>query len=371
MRKANRRQVLSGIGIAAFGNSITTGAAAEEKTSNPTSMVRLRGNFKNPVSAAQIENAKEKVLNSAPEIETGELHGRRGPIELENHEKILAYNFDVFDGAPTEYIGVHTSAGKPKKESAVDTSPENSGNKQQEPSGGKNIRDELPTKHHSKADKIIENRKAKSSTVSTSEVSSTSSEEKFDDWTKMAKNRHSKTDNEGNEMGMTVEWRRNPSNSSDHGLKSEIRMYDADDDAYGNYENHKARSDLSFNKSLVTVDSHEPGNTVGTSSSSFSVGYSGGNLEFGFSGGTTSSNLDIDDDSNIDSDMLVAHDYTISGDLRNNSLFLNAAATADVTEKSGEDFANIDLSTTFQNYKVAYGENFYSNLTNSYRYLWS
>ncbi len=364
MRKLNRRKLLKAAGVATTGAlaSGVASAADERQSASELSFTRRYQPGQRPIEPDEIEARKEELLETSPTIDG--LIGRRSPIELSEDEIIVAYNFDVFDGVPTEYVGTH-------ERSEEKVTP------MQKRSGEGTTLSEQVREQHAKADALLSSRKrqyASSGTPRTSNVQSvgtTSNDDQFADWTKLVRSRHHKTDDEGNEMGWTCEWRRNPSQPSAQALKTQIRMYPKSDDLYGDYEADTAESAMRFNKDLVTVRDHKPGNTIEQSSSSYSLAWVDGNLQVGFGGSTTSSNLHIDDKSNVDSEMKVIHKYNVSGGLRDNSLFLNAASTVDANETSGETFVNIDLHSTFQIYKVYWSTWTPSPLENHYRYYWS
>lgn len=347
MSQQTRRSMLKKGGIVMSGLLFSRNVAAS-KASRPSLTIR-HDIDQDSISPSYIEERKQELISSSTGIRDESSFGHRSPIELSENEKITAYNLDVFDGAPTEFISSYED-----QDEAVSAQ----NNRQVESFA------EIVEKQHDKADRIMEQRRSNNATSTTSPLASWD----FGDWTKMARNRWHKTDKYGNEMGWTVAWRRNPSNSSKQALKTEIRMYPKNNS--GTYEADSAKSAIRFNKSRVTVRDHKPGNTIGSSTSSFNLGFGGGNVTVGYTSGTTNSNLEINDWSNIDSQMNVIHQYELntSSGLVHNSLFLNAAATADVNGASGATFANIDLNSTFGTLTPSQRD--VTNLGNSYRYSW-
>lgn len=178
------------------------------------------------------------------------------------------------------------------------------------------------------------------------------------DWTTLNQNQWHKTHWMGCEMDWDVQWNRNPDDNSKQGLFAELVMQPE------TVENDHGKIDFHFNPSNATVESYRPGNTVGTSSNSWTLGVGSDSVGFSLSQSRTGSNLDVDmvgDTVNGDED--VEHKYTISGDIRENQLVLNSAAVATVDEVSGETFANIDLIGKWGPHSI------YA-LGNGYKYYW-
>jgi len=263
-------------------------------------------------------------------------------VDLNENEYIIAYNLDVVEGSPHEWIGVYEA--KPEtSQFSINTSDGN------EKAGSP---DEVIQSIHKKADKLAR------SNVAKPKVAGGTGYQWKTDWDQLQRNEWHKEHWSGAEIGWDVQWKKHPDDNSKQGLFAELKM---------NYVNNKlGHIDFHFNTSNCDVASYRPGNTVGTSSDSWSLGIGSDSVGISLTQTQTTSNIDVDmvGDTIGPDDGDVEHEYTISGDLRENEVVLNSAAVAEVDEESGETFANIDLKGEFGYY------NLYA-LSNGYKYYWA
>lgn len=140
MGENTRRDFLQKSVVAVSGTTIIGSA----KASKPGKQgLRLRRGKDKPIKPNEIAKKKRKILQKQPKSNMGKSPiPRRGSVDLSEHEHIVAYNLDVIEGAPYEWVGVYQAKPKPEQIS------------HKNPSNGKQIgrEDKIIQNIHEKAD---------------------------------------------------------------------------------------------------------------------------------------------------------------------------------------------------------------------------
>ena len=182
------------------------------------------------------------------------------------------------------------------------------------------------------------------------------------DWNRMAYNDWYDVDEVDNRTGWTVEWKRDPSDASNQGTTVQLRT-DPDDGYYCKW----SKIEQLYNDSVGEVDNdYKPYNTSGMTSSGWNVGFDSDRLvSIGISQTTSESNLDVNNQSDIDRAEDVIHEFDLGGDLKYNTVRVNASACMkNVDEMSDTEFVEINLDSKY------WGNYWQSNIDNSYVYKW-
>lgn len=326
---STRRTLLKRCSIVATALGVP-GISGASSGGNPSdSSLRLRGTVADPLSISEIHRKKRRLLSELPRESVPDIRAE----DLSGKDKPLAYNFDIIDGAPSEWMGVHYDEGKRRTEPA-----------------------EIEERIHRKAaESARRRRRAKSRRATGTEtegdgvVTTSSTTDDWGNWFEQAESRGYKSDNDGNEMGWTSYWKKDPDNNSNQGLETEVRMrpYNTGLRAWEN-----SRSEMKFDYNGTTFDyvsDYGPGNSIGSNTSAMELSMgSDGVLGVSYSSSVTSSNLDIDNKSNTDSDDYVKHKYDISGDLRYNTVRVNQSAVTRDTDPTGDTtYCNQSMSADF------------------------
>jgi len=337
----------------AIGSSIYPISASAIQTRQQTNpAIRIRRSTADPLSPSELAEKRREVVDKASDTRTMDDSPtpRRSPIRLEDHEYIVAYNLDIIDGAPSEWVGIAEMASEQSNDGVARVA---------------SSRD-IVANIHSQAKQNAQGRKyLKQQNEADILTLSSEDSDKWSDWDRLLENEWHKQDDHGNKTAWTVQWKADPADSQKHAVHAELRMYPYHSGT-APWDNEGAKINFEFND-CVEVESHEPGNSIGSNTKSWSLGYSsGGEVSIGIGGATTSSNLDIDDTTVIDgNENHVTHTYTFNGDLEGNSLFLPASATAVSEWNSGEKFVEVDLvSRYWQWWRGPH------TLSNSYEYYW-
>ena len=238
-------------------------------------------------------------------------------LDAYSGDTIVAYNFDIVDGNPVEFIG------RIADNEHVDESEELSD-------------EQLIADVHERAD---ERAAAVNQRRLTVEPTGTNPEN-WSDWDQLTKLDDFIEDSAGNAFGWTIDYRENPQDRSTNAVTTEARMTPVTVDVVDttkNWHNIAMQHKHDWkNNSLVESDmfQHGPGNTVGTTSTGWtfetSLDSSGSTFTIGYSKTNTKSNIDIDDKSSPDVDNRSEHRVEITGDLRFNFVAINTASVADV-----------------------------------------
>ena len=105
--KSSRRSVLKtgGIVAASLGAPGVVAASGESNANERTDKLRLRSDGEDPLDPTEIQREKERVLhtqgltaNSGNRLADSEVSAPKG-------SEIVAYNFDIIDGRPREWVG--------------------------------------------------------------------------------------------------------------------------------------------------------------------------------------------------------------------------------------------------------------------------
>lgn len=378
MENNSRRNFLRGTGMAIGSIIHPMSVSATQSKQQMDQAIRIRGSILDPLDPSELAEKRREIVDKASDTRTTDYYPtpRRSPVELDDNEYIVAYNLDLIDGAPSEWVGIAEMTNERSKEGASGQGPYNQRPREWSKStadshqiseiSGKVPPGDLVTDIHSRAKQNAQMRKYRKQENKTDAFSSNSvNANEWGNWDTSIENEWYKKDEDSNKTGWTVQWKTDPSEPQKHGVHAELRMYPHHSGLWA-WDNKEAKINFEFGDD-VGVESHEPGNTIGSNTESWSLGYSsGGEVSIGIGGATTSSNLDIDDTTVIDgNENHVTHTYTFSGDLKGNSLFLPASATAVSEWNSGETFVDFDLVSKYFNYWR--GTN---KIANSYEYYW-
>ncbi|MFC4407335.1 hypothetical protein [Haloarchaeobius iranensis] len=287
---------------------------------NPQTSVRIRRDRANGLSETELRNHRRAAIQNWSDRDSSDYSFAVSEFETEDGETIIAYNFDIINGSPVEFIGTVVEARPPE------------GRTQQRVG----ITAEQVTDIHNKADE-------KASEIQNAGVSSnysSSSPDDWSDWNTLNQTDWYTTDGADNTFGVTINYRENPADLDTHAVETEVDLIAAgvdngdENDSY--WQNHTASLKHDW-KDGTGIDAElvnrAPGNTVGQTTSGWelaaSAGYpSGGTFTLGYSESNQSPEIDIDDKSQPYTDKYVKHEADISGDVRYNAVNLNTASVA-------------------------------------------
>ena len=77
--------------------------ATEKKSKNK---LRIRRSISDPISPEELAERRRKIIRESPDVRDGARSVRRTSVDLDVNQHIVAYNFDIIDGAPSEWVGV-------------------------------------------------------------------------------------------------------------------------------------------------------------------------------------------------------------------------------------------------------------------------
>lgn len=330
----------SGIAASAL---ITSGiGTASSSSSAGKQKLRLRGNLSNPLSIPEIYEQKEAVIRNSSLYEENSTVPNIQAKGFSQDEKVLAYNFDIVNGVPTEWTGTHKSVPNAETASA---STAGVTKKERREAAEQRILNKA-------AVDAQEKRKQKNNTtedsVTQSSVSTSTTTDSWSDWTKKAESDNYITSDNGNDLSWESKWKHDPSDTSQQGLNTELIMRPYDQ-GLNPWENVDCEIDFDYNGSTFKeIADYGPGNSIGTNTDTFNLAVSSDSVvQVGISSSTTSSNMDIDNKSDTDANY-VYHWYDISGDLTTNTIRVNqSAVTAGTDESEAVTYCDQDLQGMF------------------------
>lgn len=351
----SRRSFLKTSSIVA-GTVLGTGLGARQvQAKKSEDKSRLRGTLSNPIPAAKVRREKNRIVNNQLTNSDVDTVPTVGLSDMPDDHKIVAFNFDVIDGTPSGYVGVAAdpAGGYKRPESLANARQQRLAKVLGKARQNANVRSRL--------------RSQASSTSSTQDVSIQSTDS-FGDWTDQVTERHEIVGSDGNETGYDIKWKSDPNDFSNHAVETEVRMLPQPTDMWTeDWQNRFADPLLTFNGSCIdNVEDYGPGNSVGTVTNTISLSVSSDDVvEVGASKSNTSSNVDIDNHSDTyGGDNYVNQKFTISGDLKWNTVRVNqSASTTGTTYSSGDKYCDMDLvakyrwGTSVQTHKHTYNFN--------------
>lgn len=335
----SRRGLLKASGITAATLLAPGVGARQASASGPETKVRLRGTLSNPIPSEKVGRAKARVVEDhLADADVDAVPNVRRK-ELPDDSHIVAYNFDVIDGEPFGWAAIVADPAKGH----------------QRPDDLAKVRRERVANAHRKAERNANERaqlrRQTDDGTSTQDVSTQSTDD-WSDWNTAVHERDSYTGSDGNETGYTIDWKTDPSKYSDQGVEAETRMYPCETDQWtSDWQNRWASPYFDYNGSVIDyVEDYGPGNSVGSVTETISLSLSSDKVvEVGASKSNTSSNVDIDNHSNTDSGDYVNQKFSISGDLKGNTVRVNqSASTVGTSASSGSTYCNIDLKAKYR-----------------------
>lgn len=336
----SRRSFLKISGVAA-GSVFATGLSARSvKAKGSKDKSRLRGNLLNPIPAAKVRREKDRIINNRLEHSDVDTVPTVGLENMPDDHHIVAFNFDIIDGTPSGWVGVvaDPAKGHQRPDSLADVRQQRVAHVHQKAKQNANERAQL--------------RKQAGSTSTTQDVS-TQSTESWSNWNDEVTERHEIVGSDGNETGYDIKWKSDPADYSNHGVETEVRMLPQETDQWtADWQNRWADPLLTFNGSCIDhVSDYGPGNSIGTVTDTISLSVSSDKtVEVGASKSNTSSNVDIDNQSDTyGGDNYVNQKFSISGDLKWNTVRVNqSASTAGTTYSSGDKYCDMDLVAQYR-----------------------
>lgn len=347
----SRRAILksSGAGIGLIMATGTSIGRKDSRTSND--QIRLRGDRDNPVKEGEIKRKKREVLAEA----RGHLAVSGGPVpdvsvNVPDGREIVAYNFDIINGTPSQWVGTVDS----------ETVTGVAGTEDSSKGPVERILDRAATDVAEK-ERQHEFGRRQQDTVTQMGLDS------WEDWNVLYDDRRPHEGSKGNSQGISISWKSDPNEYSSQGVELRTRIYPNRDPRVFKYNIKDNNTKFSYNDDVIShVEDYGPGNSVGSSSSSMDLSIDNeGTVSVGLSSSMTRSDLDIDNKSNTDFYDFVKHRYDVSGDLTQNTVRINQAAlTLDTEPEAGSDFCDYSSITEFGN-KV-----FNETLTQEATLLW-
>jgi hypothetical protein len=335
-----RRSFLKISSIAA-GSVLASGVGTQNvKANEPKNKLRLRGNLSNPIPAAKIREIKNRIISSQLETSNSDIIAVIELEDMPDDHNIVAFNFDIINGTPYGWVGV---VANPAKGS-------------QRPDSLANVRQQRVAYIHQKAKQNANARsqlRKQASSTDTTQDATIQAIKNWSNWNTGASNRQEIVDSDGNETGYDITVKYDPRDPSNFGAETEVRMLpQTTDPVTADWQNRRANPLFRFNGSCIdNVSDYGPGNSVGTISETISLGLSSDEVvEIGASKSNTSSNIDIDNHSDTyGGNNRVNQRFSISGDLKHNTVRINqAATTVGTTRPSGVKYCDMTLRAKYR-----------------------
>lgn len=344
--RLSRRSTLKAGGIAMATLAASGVTTAKRDTDQQSRSLRLRGSHSEPLNPEEIQNAKRDLENEfAQALNTVEgAVADTDPSNLDQ-KRIVAYNFDIINGVPSQWIGT-VDQGRGRNEPP----------RKPEPQNGRKSYGDPAASVRNQAEADAERKDQLTGHGETRDKVTTADLPDISDWNAMYHDTLYHETSSDNSMHWELFHVANPTDFSTQAFEIDCWVKPDQDTGWTsrNWRAEEAHINMDF---ADDYDDHGPGNTIGSNTSYFEIGTDPDSvIAVTYGESVTNSNLQIDDKSFPWSDN-VEHEYDFDGDLRENYIEFNMGGmVTNVTANSGSTFCDFRAEGGFEKQRSFSGE---------------